>query len=209
MRNGSDRRHANNRGQVSIDNELDHELRQVIARLSLVSHVGAAPLQASPRNAARTGGDRPTGGLDHADDRAFSFEQKSAEYFERRRSAARGDDEQLAAILADAKTALQAWTHAKKPGGSEDQPDLRSRILAEGVGHPARAVANNLGCTVSRVNKVRVEANRDATTGEPIDEAGSIEDMRARGLGWGTIARLKGMSKTTIMRQFHRGEQAA
>jgi hypothetical protein len=90
---------------------LERDLREVIARLEMVSHVSAVSLESSGRDTSDDiGGKRPPGGLDHAGDREADWLLKSADHY-RRRAARAHTERALQAILQEALASLHAWQH--------------------------------------------------------------------------------------------------
>lgn len=114
--------------------DLDHEIAQVLAQLSICSEVAAASLGSSARASEDDiGGRRPPGGEDHKGNRDPEWALKSAEHF-RRRLARAHSERTLTAILADAEAALTAWR--RQPASTKDnEPEYGSpqwkRYIAE------------------------------------------------------------------------------
>lgn len=113
--------------------DLVSDLRQLIARLSLVSHASAARLDSEPRSAdGDIGGNRPPGGIDARDDKAEGFGLKSAVYFERR-FARIHTDIQLQALVLEAERALEAWQ--RTPFVEGQRPALQDPRWKQWIAH--------------------------------------------------------------------------
>jgi hypothetical protein len=101
--------------QAEIDPKLITELRTVLARLELVSHVSAVNYESSGRDACESiGGKCPPGGIRRADDKEHDYPQKSVEHF-RRRIVRATSSRVLEAILTDARRALEAARRQPAP----------------------------------------------------------------------------------------------
>jgi len=94
------------------------QLAQTIAQLHIISHVPAANLEPGAKSSEESiGGRRPTGGINHKDDRSTEgFRQKSAEHFAARARRCRSERD-YQAVLEDALAALDAWK--RTPPGAE------------------------------------------------------------------------------------------
>jgi hypothetical protein len=93
--------------------DLFHEARQLVAELELMSHGNAMSTGTRP-SSEHPGGKRPTGGVDRHDDREPDFEQKSHAHFQARLRGCRCDED-VKAVIADAKRALDAWRRTPAP----------------------------------------------------------------------------------------------
>ena len=139
-----------------IEPKLLSELRTVLARLELVSHVPAFNYESSGgRDAGESiGGKRPPGGIQRADDREPDYPQKSVEHFKRRVGGARSN-RALELILADARKALEA---AQRQPAATSEPKFGEqgwkRFVAESP-EKASDLARKFGCKRSYIEKVR------------------------------------------------------
>jgi len=96
------------------------QLAQTIAQLHIISHVPAANLEPGAKSSEESiGGRRPTGGINHKDDRSTEgFRQKSAEHFAARARRCRSERD-YRAVLEDALAALDAWKRTPAPTGTD------------------------------------------------------------------------------------------
>jgi hypothetical protein len=136
---------------------IDVRLRDVLIRLSLLSHGSTQNFSAT---AGRGGGEQilPAGEGHPPQDRFITMLQSP--------------EPDLATILAEAEATLDGWRRRPlAPAASvESLDDLKARIVSVGVGWPTRDVSLSMRCTESLVRVARVEASRDPTTGEQLDE---------------------------------------
>jgi hypothetical protein len=102
--------------------DLDHEIANVLAKLSICSEVSAANMDSSSRDSGEDiGGKRPPGGIDHEGNRERDWPLKDVSHFRRRMDRAHSEAA-LQAILHDAEAALRAW---------QRQPADRDPALAD------------------------------------------------------------------------------
>lgn len=144
--------------------ELDDRraLREVIARIDLLSHVPAANMGRSSRSADDDiGGRRPSGGVVAKDDFAQEFALKSAEHF-RRRLMRCHTPQAVTMLLDEARKCLESWKRMPIPDGQP--PEFGSpqwkRYIAESVEDPGM-LATRFHCTRRYINKIR-QGYRDA-----------------------------------------------
>ena len=135
-----------------------HELRQLIARLHLMSHVASVNLDGGSPSSEDKGGRRPPGGIDRRDDAADGYMLKSAQFFERRLAGARSD-RAVALILADARLALEAWTKTPLPALSlhppMDHPQWKRWIACSSLPDPE--LARLYGVSRAYIRQVRIQ----------------------------------------------------
>ncbi len=148
---------------------VDRELRQVLAELSLVSHVSAVSLDAKtpPDASDDIGGKRPAGGIDRRDERKdgvyevetgvyeeMTFTLKSADHY-RRRVASATTDHALREILADAERSLAAFKRQPMPSGDPEfgSPMWKHWVAASPLSDGE--IAHKFRVTRQYVNRVR------------------------------------------------------
>ena len=102
---------------IRVSGEL-HELRNIIARLDLMSHAPSVNLEGGSPSSEDRGGQRPPGGISRRDDKAPDFALKSGDHFRRRLANARSE-RAVTMILADARKSLDGWTHSPPPADPE------------------------------------------------------------------------------------------
>lgn len=111
---------------------IEHELRQVLAALELVSHVPALDYASKRDNKGSVtddrspGGKRPRGGVDRQDDREREYTLKSADHF-RRRLAHATSRHTLELILKEARASLDA--HRKVPDWKKGEIEPERKTL--------------------------------------------------------------------------------
>lgn len=142
---------------------LDSDLRTVIARLELCSHVSAMDLDPSSRDSGEdVGGKRPSGGVDREDDGDRELVLKSAEHF-RRRLAGAYSERTLVVILHDAEAALEA--HRKQPPPQKDnEPEFGSSQWKRYIGESTESygtLAARFGVERSYIQQVRKKYRSD------------------------------------------------
>jgi len=94
-----------------------YQLRQAIAKVSLLSQVPAASLETAAKSTDDDiGGRRPSGGIANKDDFQIGYALKSAEYFRRRLARAR-TPRAITELLSEAEATLEAWKRAPIPEG--------------------------------------------------------------------------------------------
>lgn len=114
---------------------LDHEIAQVLAKLSICSEVSAANMDSSSRDSGEDiGGKRPPGGIDHKGNREREWPLKDVSHFRRRLECAHSEAA-LQAILVDAERALEAWQQLPRWKRGEQEPDRKTlrwkRMIAD------------------------------------------------------------------------------
>jgi hypothetical protein len=163
-------RHDIANGDTELDQRalVEQDLRQVIAELSLLSHVAAASTGTSTRDAGESiGGKRPPGGIDRREDRqraeigVTKDDQpdrilRSAEHYRRRAERAHSLHT-LEQILSEARASLTAWR--RQPSSADKAHPMPGdfnwkRWVAESS-LPSSEIARK--CSVSKryVNRVR------------------------------------------------------
>ena len=139
--------------------DLDHEIAQVLAKLSICSEVSAANLDSSSRDSGEDiGGKRPPGGIDHEGNRERDWPLKDISHFRRRLDRAHSE-QALRAILADAERALEAWRRRPKPTKAQepikDDPFWR-RYIAESTENQ-QTLADRYGISQPRISQIKRE----------------------------------------------------
>jgi hypothetical protein len=153
--------------QALGQDSVEHELRQVLAELELVSHVAAVNLEPSSRDASESiGGRRPPGGVDRREDRHKSDPRekpgrrdepervlRSAQHF--REELARGK-KRPARLLEEAKASLAAWKRQSPPKHPLMGDPGWKRWVAESPESHAD-LARKCGCTRQNIREVRLK----------------------------------------------------
>lgn len=141
---------------------VERELRNVIARLELVSHVSAVSLESSDRDTSDDiGGQRPPGGLERKDERRdgvydgqeLFFTLKSADHFKRRLETAH-TDRALRQILEDAQRSLAAFQRTPI-GGEPPRCDPQWKRWVAESNEADGAIAFRHGVSRQYVNRIR------------------------------------------------------
>lgn len=98
------------------------QLNALIAILELKSHVPAAQIGKSVHDSTDDiGGKRPTGGIDRRDDREPDSILKSADYFRRKRTRCRSDND-IDRLITEITAVLDAWRRMPVPPGQPPAP---------------------------------------------------------------------------------------
>ena|SRR5277367_2457601 len=139
--------------------DLDREIAQVLARLSICSEVSAANMDSSSRDSSDdVGGKRPPGGIDHEGDRDRDWALKSSQHFRKRLERAHSEAA-LRSILHDAERALELWCRRPKPTKAQepikDDPFWR-RYIAESTENQ-QTLADRYGVSQPRISQIKRE----------------------------------------------------
>jgi hypothetical protein len=196
---------------------LEQEMRQVLARLEVVSHgtiYSYAPVGTKGGFGDRDGGDgRPPGGELEAPHERWARAWNQA-----------GDDQhKRARALQGARDELEALTRrsAPLPAKLETPAERDARIVAQRRGWSASDVAIAERCLPRDVRRARQQADRDPETGDPLPDRDGrrlqptgeaaearrrrLEDLvDRRGYSLTAAARVVGVSRSTAERALGR-----
>lgn len=142
---------------------LEHEIRQAIAELDLISHVNSVSLDTSDRDTSDSiGGKRPPGGdqehpktAEERSDYRTSYQLKSASDFRHRLKTAHSEHAKQA-ILNEARETLAAWKRAPLPTGQDPQfgsPQWKRWVASSDLS--AATIAHRFNVSRQYVHRIR------------------------------------------------------
>jgi len=131
------------------------QLAQVIAELSMISHVPAVNLEPHLSTEEDIGGRKPPGGTNHSDDRDPDIWVKSAEHFQIRMAGCRTSRD-LELVLVDARRALQAFKRSPAvPGKDPEYGSVHWKRMIANSTESDDELSRKHGCSRAMIHKVK------------------------------------------------------